>query len=84
MSEPFEWINRRALIVYVKQLKHVRQLRRYGVIQYVSKKMKYVVLYVNEAQIESLTKTIKQLPCVLKVEQSYRPDIRTNYNMEES
>lgn len=83
MSETFEWVNRRALIIYLKQLKYVRQLRRYGVIQYVSKKMKYVVLYVNEGQVDSLQKTIRQLPGVIKVEISLRPDIKTDYNVEE-
>lgn len=83
MSETFEWVNRRALIIYLKQLKYVRQLRRYGVIQYVSKKMKYVVLYVNEGQVDSLQKTIRQLPGVIKVEISRRPDIKTDYNVEE-
>lgn len=83
MSETFEWVNRRALIIYLKQLKYVRQLRRYGVIQYVSKKMKYVVLYVNEGQVDSLQKIIRQLPGVIKVEISRRPDIKTDYNVEE-
>lgn len=83
MSETFEWVNRRALIIYLKQLKYVRQLRRYGVIQYVSKKMRYVVLYVNEGQVDSLQKTIRQLPGVIKVEISLRPDIKTDYNVEE-
>lgn len=83
MGEEFEMVARRALIVYVKQLKYVKQLRRYGVIQYVSKKMKYVVLYVNEVEIEEIYRTIRPLRGVVKVEYSYRPDIKTDYETGE-
>lgn len=43
----FEIKQREGLIVFLYHLKNSRQLRKYGTIHYVSKKMKYVVLYVG-------------------------------------
>ena len=43
-----ELIPRVSLIVYLKHIKHERQIRKYGHIIYTNKQRKYVVLYVNE------------------------------------
>lgn len=81
--DEFKLVSRRALIVYMKQLKYVKQLRRYGSIQYVSRKMKYVVLYVNESEIEQIQKEVETLRGVIKVDISQRPDIKTEYETGE-
>ena len=47
-KEKFTLQERRCLIVWVYTLKPLKQLRRYGLIHYVSRKMKYVVIYMNE------------------------------------
>ena len=52
-EEKFTLQERRCLIVWVYTLKPLKQLRRYGLIHYVSRKMKYVVIYMNEENIES-------------------------------
>ncbi|MCT3584590.1 YlbG family protein, partial [Levilactobacillus brevis] len=46
---------RQSLIVYTYSLKQTRQLKRYGTVMYVSKKMRYVVLYVNREDVTKLT-----------------------------
>jgi len=44
---------RRGLIVWVYSLRQLKNLRRFGFVHYVSRKMKYVVMYLNEEEYES-------------------------------
>lgn len=66
---------RRALIVYISGSKALRALRRYGIIRYVSKKMHYVVLYIDRADTDRLSEKLSQLKAVKKVVPSPRPEI---------
>jgi len=70
---------RRALIVYLHSMKQVRQLKRFGTIQYQSRKMHYVVLYLDESQVQPATAKLKKLNFVRRVEPSYRPDVDMNF-----
>lgn len=70
---------RRCLIVWVYSLKQLKLLRRFGYVQYVSRRMKYVVLYMNEENIEKNLEKIHALHFVRKVEKSYRPDVEMNF-----
>jgi len=70
---------RRALIVYLHSMKQVRQLKRFGTIQYQSRKMHYVVLYLDETQVQPATAKLKKLNFVRRVEPSYRPDVDMNF-----
>lgn len=78
-EKEFTLQERRCLIVWVYTLKPLKQLRRYGLIHYVSRKMKYVVIYMNEENIESNMEKINQLHFVRSVDKSYRPDIEMNF-----
>ncbi|GEO73549.1 hypothetical protein LNA02_02470 [Levilactobacillus namurensis] len=71
---------RQSLIVYTYSLKQTRQLKRYGTVMYVSKKMRYVVLYVNREDVEKLTAQLKQLRFVKRVVPSNRPQISETFN----
>lgn len=73
-------IPRTGLIVWVSDLKQTRHLERFGTIHYVSKKMHYVVMYVNADKAEETTKALLKYPFVKKVERSYRNEIRTEYS----
>ncbi|MBL1229534.1 YlbG family protein [Enterococcus sp. BWB1-3] len=70
---------RRSIIIWVYSLKQLKTLKRYGLIQYVSRRMKYIVLYMNEEEIESAEAKINGLHFVRKVERSYRPDVEMNF-----
>ncbi len=70
---------RRSLIVYMHSMKQVRQLKRFGIIQYQSRKERYVVLYMDENQVPAATAKINKLNFVRKVEPSYRPDVAMNF-----
>jgi uncharacterized protein YlbG (UPF0298 family) len=70
---------RRCLVVWVYSLKQLRTLKRFGLIHYVSRRMKYVVIYMNEEDIETSEAKINGLHFVRKVERSYRPDVEMNF-----
>ncbi|ANE47462.1 hypothetical protein SY83_15570 [Paenibacillus swuensis] len=71
---------RSALIVWVSDLKQAKNLERYGNIHYISKKMQYVVMYMNAAGLEDTTKAMQKLSFVKKIEPSMRGEIKTEYN----
>ena len=66
---------RRGLIVYLNSMKTVKSLRRYGHVQYSSRRMHYVVLYVDEENIANTIEKLRQLRNVRKVMQSNWPEI---------
>jgi uncharacterized protein YlbG (UPF0298 family) len=72
---------RTGLIIWVSDLKAAgKQLERFGIIHYISKKLHYVVLYTYADRIEETTKQIQRLNFVKKVERSYRNEIKTEYS----
>lgn len=71
---------RSGLIVWVQHFKSLRRLERLGIVHYVSKKMKYVVLYVNKDEAETVTTQIQRWNFVTKVERSYRNELKTEYS----
>ncbi|MGM9928980.1 MAG: YlbG family protein [Bacillus sp. (in: firmicutes)] len=70
---------RQGIIVYLHTLKQVKMLRRFGNIHYVSKKLKYVVLYTNMEDVEATVEKLRSYSFVKKVEVSYKPFIKTEY-----
>lgn len=70
---------RRCLVVWVYSLKQLKVLKRYGLVQYISRRMKYVMIYMNEEDIEAAEAKINGLHFVRKVERSYRPDVEMNF-----
>lgn len=75
----FEIQKRRSLMVFVYSLKQLKTLKRYGLVHYVSRRMKYVVIYLDEEQFEEMEEKIRHLHFVRKVMPSYRPDIEMNF-----
>ncbi|KGX88566.1 YlbG family protein [Pontibacillus litoralis] len=70
---------RQGLIVWFQHMKHVRNIKRYGHLVYVSKKHRYAMIYVNQDEIENVTQKLNRLHYVSKVEPSYKPFIKTEY-----
>ena len=73
----FEIKSRQGVFVYLYHLKQSKQLRRFGTISYVSRRMKYVVLYMDSADVSENVKKIEKLRFVKGVELSERPNLRT-------
>lgn len=71
--------NRIGVSVWLHSLKHVNPLRRFGNIIYVSKKMKYVILYCDQDQLEKTLETLHSLHYVKAVEPSLKPFLRTDF-----
>lgn len=70
---------RRGLIVWVYSLRQLKNLRRFGTIHFVSHKMKYVVIYVNEEDVVDTMEKMNRLHFVREIQPSYRPDIEMNF-----
>lgn len=70
---------RRGVVVWLYNLKQIKSLKRFGLIHYVSRRLKYVVLYVDEEKIEETVKKINSFHYVRRVEISYRPDVEMNF-----
>jgi len=70
---------RQGLIIWLYSLKQAKSLRKYGNIHYVSKRLKYVVLYCDAEEINELMEKIQSYSFVKKVEPSYRPFVKTEY-----
>lgn len=73
----FEVTQRRSVIVHLKNVRQARQLRRFGVVSYISEKMKYAVIYMNEADVITKSALIERLGFVSSVELSHWPDVDT-------
>ncbi|MBS4207741.1 YlbG family protein [Bacillus sp. FJAT-50079] len=70
---------RQGLIVWLFSLKNAKALRRFGNVHFVSKRMKYVVLYCDQDEIDELAEKLASMPFVKKVEPSYKPFLKTEY-----
>lgn len=70
---------RQGMIVYLHTLKQAKMLRKFGNIHYVSKKLKYVVMYTNMEDVEALSEKLKSYSFVKKVELSYKPFLKMEY-----
>lgn len=73
-----EQVERRAIIVWLYTLKPIKQLKRFGNIQYISKRLKYIYLYVNE-EVESVMDKVSKFHFVRKVEVSPRHEVRMDF-----
>jgi uncharacterized protein YlbG (UPF0298 family) len=67
-------------IVWVNDVKAGRNLERFGNVHYISKKLKYVVIYVDFAKSSEFVDRMTRLPYVKKVELSLRGEIPTEYS----
>lgn len=70
---------RDGLIVWLYNLKYLRVLRRYGYVHYVSKKMKYALLYCNGETTESVISQLTKMKFVRSIDYSHLQDVRTTY-----
>lgn len=68
-------IERQALIIWLYSTKNIKKLRKHGYIYYISRRMKYAVMYVNKNEAEEIKKEISAYFFVREVEFSYRDDI---------
>lgn len=64
-------LERKCLIIYFKNPKALKDLKRFGNITYYHKKRRYVIIYVNQSEVTKITEQLKQLKSVRYVEESH-------------
>jgi len=72
-------IERQGIIVFLHHLKQAKSLRKYGHVHYISRRMKYVVIYCNRDETEAVMHKLRKLSFVKDVVESYRPFLKTEY-----
>ncbi|WP_019152910.1 YlbG family protein [Robertmurraya massiliosenegalensis] len=70
---------RQGIIVWLYSLKQAKMLRKFGNVHFVSKRLKYVVLYCDLEDVETIMKKIENYSFVKKVEPSFKPFLKTEY-----
>lgn len=70
---------RQGIIIWFQHRKNIKQIKRYGHLIYTSKKVKYILLYVDQTEIEKIEHKLLKHSFVLKVERSYKPFVQTDY-----
>lgn len=75
---------RDGLIIWLYNTKYLRVLRRYGYVHYVSKRMKYAVMYCEHEAAESVVSQLEKLKFVKHVELSHLQEVRTTYEKGKS
>jgi len=70
---------RQGIIVWLYTLKQAKMLRKFGNIHYVSKRLKYVVLYCDLLEVETTMEKLSSYSFVKKVEPSYKPFLKVEF-----
>lgn len=71
---------RLGVAVWVKNTRAAKNLRKFGTIHYISKRLNYVSMYVDANQIDETIRTMEKLHFVTKIERSHRHEIPVEYN----
>ncbi len=72
-------INRQGLIIWFQHRRNIKHIKRFGNVIYVSKKLRYAVVYVNQMEIEEKENELIKLPFISKIERSYKPFLKTDF-----
>ncbi|PTM59718.1 YlbG family protein [Desmospora activa] len=75
-----EIAERLGLAVWVKDLKAARSLGRMGNIHYMSKRLKYVFMYIDGHKADQMIQRIERLHYVSHVDRSLRREWTTEFN----
>ncbi|GKQ42817.1 hypothetical protein RD055328_07400 [Companilactobacillus sp. RD055328] len=70
---------RKGLIIWMYSLRGQKSLKNLGNVYYVSKKMKYAVMYVDKKNLEATIEKISKMRFVKKVELSLRDEIDMDF-----
>lgn len=70
---------RQGIVVWLHSLKHIKMLRKFGNVHYVSKRLKYVVLYCNMDMVEQIVQKLTSYSFVKHAEPSYKPYLKLEF-----
>ncbi|MBM7544201.1 uncharacterized protein YlbG (UPF0298 family) [Weissella beninensis] len=71
---------RRAIYVYLRSLRQVKQLRKYGQVEFTSRKMHYILLYMDADLIEETKDKLIKLGFVIRIKDAIRSNLNANLN----
>lgn len=72
-------IKRQGIIIWFQHKKNLKHIKRYGHLIYVSKKLRYAVLYINQDELDETMEELLRFPFISKVIPSYRPFLKTDF-----
>ena len=75
-----ELVERISIVVYLKNMKHERQLRKFGNIYFAHRKEQYVMLYTNEDKIDYTVQHLMKLKYVKDVKVSPFKYVKRDYS----
>ncbi|MEC2074721.1 YlbG family protein [Metabacillus fastidiosus] len=70
---------RQGIVIWLHSLKQIKMLRKFGNVHYVSKKLKYVVLYCDMEAVEKTIEKLNTYSFVKQVEPSYKPFLKMEF-----
>lgn len=70
---------RQGLIVWFQHRKNIKHIKRFGNLIYISRKLRYAVIYVDREKLAETEENLLKLPFISKVEQSYKPFVNTDF-----
>lgn len=71
----FNKVERQSLVVWLYTLKQLKNIRKFGHVQFISKRLRYVILYINRDEEKETIEKLTRLHFVKKVEISHRDEI---------
>jgi len=71
---------RQGIIIWFQHRRNIRQIKKFGHLVYVSMKMRYALIYVNQEEIEDIEKRLLKFSFVSKIDRSYKPFVATTYD----
>ena len=72
-----------SLIIYLKHMKHERQIRKFGHIVSTNRQDRFVVMYINEAEADDVVNKLMKLKYVKHVEGSPYKYLKKTYEKEQ-
>ena len=75
-------VHRVSLVVYLKHIKHERQIRKYGHIVHSNRQRKYVIMYVNENEADDVVNKLMKLKYVRHIDGSPYRFLKKTYEKE--
>ncbi|PHK50608.1 YlbG family protein [Staphylococcus edaphicus] len=76
-------IPRTSLIIYLKHMKHERQVRKFGHIVNTNRQERFVVMYINENEADQIVDKLMRLKYVKHVEGSPYKYLKKTYEKEQ-
>lgn len=73
-------IKRQGIFVWFQHRKNIKHIRRYGNLLYVSKRLRYAVVYVDQIDVDTIVADLSKLSFITKVDVSYKPFLKIDFD----